>query len=483
MSLRVRIAPAPSGSLHVGNVRTFLFVWLFARKHGATFILRIEDTDKARYTEEAYEAALQDLRWLGLDWDEGPEVGGDHGPYRQSERAARHHDVAMGLLESGAAYKCYCTKQELAERNELARAEGRKPGYDGRCFALTASERAERDAAGVESVVRFHVPEGKTEFDDLVIGHVVVDHEQIDDFVIMRSDGSTLYHLGVVVDDGDMDITHVIRGDDHLSNTPKQILMHQALGNQVPTFGHVPQVFGSDGKPLSKRHGSTSVAEFRDGGYLSDALFNFLAFLGWGTADDAILSKEELIERFEITDVHASPARFDFVKLDWMNGEYIRMLEPQVLEGELIPFLAAQSLIDEQPTESQAALVKAIVPLVQTRIERLDMAPGLVRGIFRDVEIDPGAFEKVMKQDFVPALLDASTERLNDLQVWSLEGIEAALRDAVGALELKARTGFVPLYVAISGSSKSAPLFDSMFLIGKDESLKRLMSAKLLVSG
>jgi glutamyl-tRNA synthetase len=478
VTVRVRAAPAPSGSLHVGNVRTFLFNWLHARHAGGTFILRIEDTDVTRFTEEAYNLVLQDLKWLQLDWDEGPEVGGPHGPYRQSRRSTEHLAAAQRLLESGAAYRCYCTAEELKARREQAMAEGRRPGYDGRCYRLTPEQRAAFEAEGRSFVIRFHVPdEGKVEFEDGVVGTVVTDLDQIDDFVIVRSDGAPLYNLAVVVDDGLMQVNQVIRGDDLLSNTPKQILLHEALGNPVPSFAHVPQVLGPDRKPLSKRHGSTSIDEFRTRGYLPAALVNYLALLGWGTADDTILSRRELIDKFRIDQVHPSPAMFDFRKLDWMNGEYIRMAPDGELTELLIPFYIGAGLVRDPPSPDEQSKIEAGTPLVKTRIRRLEEAAGLVRGLFTRPPMDEEAAAKVMTQPHVPELLRRSIDALASIDPWSKEKLEAALRSAAEQLELKPRTAFAPFYLIISGSPVSAPIFDVMTLLGREECLARLERA------
>jgi glutamyl-tRNA synthetase len=474
-TVRVRAAPAPSGSLHVGNVRTFLYNWLHARHTGGKFVLRIEDTDTSRFTEEAYAAVLEDLRWLGLDWDEGPEVEGPHAPYRQSQRTTLHVEAAERLLATGAAYRCYCTKQELEERRAQARAERRRPGYDGRCYHLTPDQIAAYEAEGRTSTVRVHIPdEGEIVFEDLVIGRVATELDQIDDFAVLRSDGAPLYHLAVVVDDGLMEISDVIRGDDLLSNTPKQILLHRALGNPVPTFGHLPQVLGPDRKPLGKRHGSVSVRDFREAGYLPDALINFLALLGWGTADDTIMSREELIARFEISDVHPSPAMFDTKKLYWMNGEYIRLLAEDELTGLVTPFYVKSGLVGEQPSGEEREKIAAATPLIQTRIRRLEEAPGLVAGLFKRPVVDPAAAARAMSADHVPELFERTLQALETVEPWNKENVEAALRGIAEEMGLKPRTAFAPFYVAISGSTVSAPVFDLMTLIGRTECLARL---------
>ncbi|HEX2179132.1 MAG TPA: glutamate--tRNA ligase [Actinomycetota bacterium] len=473
--VRVRAAPAPSGSLHVGNVRTFLYNWLHARHSGGKFVLRIEDTDTSRFTEQAYVEVLEDLRWLGLDWDEGPQVEGPHAPYRQSQRTDLHKQAAERLLAAGNAYRCYCTKEELDERRKQAMAERRRPGYDGRCSRLTPEEVAAFEAEGRSSVVRVRVPDkGEIVFEDLVIGPVTTNLDQIDDFAILRSDGAPLYHLAVVVDDGLMEISDVIRGDDLLSNTPKQILLHTALGNPIPKFGHLPQVLGPDRKPLGKRHGSVSVRDFREAGYLPEAMVNFLALLGWGTADDTILSREELIARFQVSDVHASPAMFDTKKLDWMNGEYLRLLPEDELTRLVTPFYVKAGLVGEQLSDDERKKIDAATPLIQTRIRRLEEAPGLVRGLFGSPEIDPEAARKAMSGAHVTELFERTIKELATLEPWDKDNVEATLRAVADDMGLKPRTAFAPFYVAISGSTVSAPVFDLMTLLGRHDCLVRL---------
>lgn len=480
--MRFRAAPAPSGELHVGNVRTFLFNWLCARHVGGVFILRIEDTDRARFTEEAYLSALEDLRWIGLDWDEGPEIGGTFGPYRQSERAEMHRNAGMRLLEMGAAYRCFCTAVELDERRKQAMSEGRKPGYDSRCDQLTESQIAANMQNDLQWTVRFRVPkQGSLTFDDLVVGSVTVDHSQIDDFVILRSDGSPLYQLGVVVDDAEMQITHVVRGDDHLSNVPKQILLHQALGAEPPIFAHVPQVFGPDRKPLSKRHGSTSIGEFRNGGYLPEALFNYLVLLGWGTAADTILTRADLVRLFDIEHVHASPAMFDFKKLDWMNGEYIRMLDDEEISRGIEPWLARAKLVGVPATEEQREMISKIAPLIRSRIKKLDESVHYARPFFEEVAIEQVAFEKVMREPHVLELLDRATEELAAAEIWDASHIEEVLRAIQTAMDLKPKTAFMPFYVAVEGSTVGAPVFDAMAILGKQTTLDRIAIARSLL--
>lgn len=440
-------------------------------------VLRVEDTDRSRVNEESFLAVLEDLRWLGLTWDEGPEVGGPFAPYRQSERLEIYAAMVERLLADGVAYRCYCTPEELSERRAAARAAGGRPGYDGRCYGLAAAERAGFEAEGRSFVIRYHVPdEGSVTFPDLVTGDVTVDLTQIDDFVIVRNDGFPLYNLAAPVDDGLMGMTHVIRGLDLQPSTPRQILLMHQLGLPLPSYGHLPLIHGHDGQPLSKRHGEVSIGWYREHGFLPEALVNYLALLGWGHGDDVIMTREQLIAWFDLRDVGASPARFDLEKLTWMNGEYIRAMDDAAFAARLEPWLVAAGLGGPAP------LMSAVAGLVKTRIERLDQAAALVAGIFRDVALDPAAVAKVLGEPYVPELLRRSVDALGALPAseWTKEGIEAALRVVQTEMELKPRKAFVPFYVAIHGSNVGAPIFDSMALMSQERVLARLRGALAL---
>jgi glutamyl-tRNA synthetase len=485
MSVRVRIAPAPSGSIHVGNARTALYNWLFAKGLGGVFVLRIEDTDRSRVTEEAYHAVLEDLRWLGLDWDEGPETGGPHAPYRQSERLDLYREAVQRLVDGGHAYRCYCTKEELDAKRKAALAERRRPGYDGRCRLLTEADRAAFEAEGRPWVLRFRTPdEGSTTFPDLVTGSVSVEHAEIDDFTIMRRDGSPLYNLAVSVDDGTMGMTHVIRGLDIQSSTPRQILLHHALGNAVPAYGHIPLIVGPDRQPLSKRHGDTSVTWYREHGYVPEAVVNYLALLGWGSGDETIFSKRDLVERFSIEGVNASPAMFDQRKLTWMNGEYIRRMDDAELVRRIEPWMARGGLMADPPSDEERSRLGAAVPLVKTRMERLDEAPGPhhLQSLFADVEPDPAALDKVMRDPHVPELLTRAEAAVRDVQPWGHERIKDVLSAIQADMGLKPKTAFQPIRVAICGTTVSPPLFESMEVIGRERCLHRLQRARQLVA-
>ena len=345
VTVRCRFAPAPSGSIHVGNARSALFSWLFARHHDGVFILRVEDTDASRVTEEAFQGVLEDLRWLGLDWDEGPDVGGPHGPYRQSERLDVYREMAERLLEEGHAYRCFCTPEELDERRKAALARGEPPGYDGRCRISTDDERAAFEAEGRPFAIRFPMPEREWVVEDLVKGEVRWAARELGDFVIVRSDGTPVFLLAVAVDDMLMGVTHVVRGDDLLASAPRNAAVIEALGGTPPAYAHLPQVLGPDSKPLSKRHGSTSVAAFREQGFLPEALVNYLALLGWAKDDHTtFLSRDELIEAFDLSHVSHNPAAFDTQKLEWMNNHYIQSLDEDELAARCVPFLTSEGL-------------------------------------------------------------------------------------------------------------------------------------------
>ncbi len=391
--VRCRFAPAPSGSLHVGNVRSALFSWLYARRHGGTFILRVEDTDASRVTEEAVNGVLGDLRWLGLDWDEGPEVGGDAGPYRQSQRLDIYREHAARLIEAGDAYRCYCTSPELEERRAAAMKRGEAPGYDGRCRDLSSDEREGFEAEGRSSVVRFRMPDREWVVDDLVKGEVRFAPGQLRDFVLLRSDGSPVFLLAVAVDDLLMGVTHVVRGDDLLASAPRNAAVIEALGGTPPRYAHVPQVLGPDRQPLSKRHGSTSVVAFREQGYLPEALVNYLALLGWSAEDEReFLSRDELVERFDLARVSSNPAAFDVEKLTWMNNRYIQSLDDDELGARCLHFLTEAGLTPD------VATLRAAMPIVKERMKTLAESVDLLRFLFTDdIELNDKAAAIVAK--------------------------------------------------------------------------------------
>jgi glutamyl-tRNA synthetase len=463
--------------MHVGTGRTALFNWLYARHTGGTFIVRIDDTDDERSEARFEFDILEGLRWLGLDWDEGVEVGGPHGSYRQSDRYSRYAAAAEELVITGKAYPCFCTPAELDERRKQAEAEGRPPGYDGRCRLIDPTEAAERRAAGERAAIRFAMSRpGSTEFTDLIRGDVSVDHEHVDDFVLLRSDARPTYHLASTVDDVDYEITHVARGEDLLPSTPRHIQLTLALGAEVINYAHIPLIHGSDGKRLSKRHGAKGVTEYRDAGYLPDALLNYLSLLGWSPGGDVtIFSLAESIKLFELTDISKNPAVFDETKLDWMNGEYVRALPVDKFVRRALPFL--EDGLDRSLKPGELEQFQLLAPLVQERTKRLSEVAGQVRFLFTDqLETDEESWKKVMTDEVAPVLL-AAAQRLEAMASWEADDIEATLRSLLDELSLNARKGLQPLRVAITGSTVSPPLFESMAVLGRERALQRLRDA------
>lgn len=440
-------------------------------------ILRSDDTDRERSTPEYAADILDSMRWLGLDWDEGIEVGGPHGAYRQSERTERYQEVADRLVDIGAAYYSFATPEQLeAFRNE-ARAAGTAPSYDGR-FDLDQDAARERVAEGGKATVRFNVPRpGQTVFDDVVRGDVTFDHSQVDDFVILRSDRTPTYHLASTVDDVDYGITHVIRGEDLLSSTPKHILLTQAMGGDPATYAHLSLLMGPDGKKLSKRHGHTAINAYRNAGYLPEALVNYLALLGWNPGeDDTVLPLGEMVQRFDLDTVSKNAAIFDVDKLEWMNGVYIRDLDP----GEFVDRIAEsiEQDLGRSLGDHERATLDLIAPHVQERTKLLTEAAGQVRFLLTDeVDYDETAWEKVMTKEEVPSVLSTTAARLEALGAWDLDSIEGALRGMLADLEIGARKGLQPIRVAISGSTVSPPLFESIEALGRERTLTRLAGA------
>jgi glutamyl-tRNA synthetase len=466
--IRCRFAPAPSGSLHVGNVRSALFSWLWARRNSGAFVLRVEDTDASRVTEEAVHGVLEDLRWLGLDWDEGPEVGGPHGPYRQSQRMDIYRDAAERLLDEGEAYRCYCTAEELEERREAAMKRGEAPGYDGRCRSLSEGERSAHEARGHASVVRFAMPDREWTIDDLVKGQVHFAPGQLKDFVLTRTDGSPVFLLAVAVDDLMMEITHVVRGDDLLASAPRNAAVIEALGGTPPRYAHVPQVLGPDRQPLSKRHGSTSVQAFRERGYLPEAIVNYLALLGWSPGDDReILSRGELVEAFDLGRVSSNPAAFDVEKLTWMNKHYLQELDDDDLAARCLHFLTEAGLMPDPPT------LRAAMPLVNTRIETLAESVAMLRFLFTDDLERTEKAERIVAGAPEDYLADAAGA-LRPVDPWETAEIEAALVGLGGRLGLSKTKAFQPVRAAVTGSNVSPPLPESLALLGKERTLQRL---------
>jgi glutamyl-tRNA synthetase len=480
-AVRVRFAPSPSGDLHVGNIRTALYDWAFARHTGGTFVLRIEDTDASRVTPEYVASALDTLRWLGLDWDEGPEVGGRYGPYQQSQRLEIYADWVETLLNSGAAYYCCCTQEELAERRAASRAAGGPSGYDGHCRELTADQVAAYQAEGRQPVVRLRMPDGSTTFTDLVRGEVTFDHQHVPDFVLARADGSPLYTLAVAVDDVLMRITHVVRGEDLLSSTPRQLAVYAAMGvpeAEYPVFAHLPYVLGKDGQRLSKRNGVVSVNWYREQGYLPEAICNYLALLGWSPGENREeFTMAEMAAEFDLARVNKNAAQFDVDKLRAINGDKIRALEPADFAARLTPFLHRLKLVGDPPSEQEATLIAAAAPLVQERSGDLAEAADMLAFLFVPEDrftVDAADAERSLGADAAP-VLEAARAALDGIGSWTRPAIEDALRSMVEKMGLKPRAVFGgSVRVAVTGRRIGPPLFDSIELLGRERTLSRL---------
>ena len=481
--VRVRFAPSPTGDLHVGNIRTALFDWAYARHTGGTFLFRIEDTDTTRVTDEYIAAAIDTLRWLGLQWDEGPEVGGEYGPYLQSQRLDIYAHWAQKFIEQKDAYHCYCTPEELEQRREAQREAHVAPGYDGKCRDLTAEQIATYKGQGREAVVRMRMPDGSTTFVDAIRGEVSFEHKFVPDFVLVRGDGSPLYTLAVAVDDILMKVSHVLRGEDLLSSTPRQIRVYQAMGvalDDYPTFAHLPFVMGQDNAKLSKRNGEVSIAWYREAGFLPEAICNYLALLGWSPGDDREnITMKELTELFTVERVNSSPARFDMKKLEAINGEKIRALPLDEFLAWALPFLTKAKVISGTPEE--IAVVKSALPIIQERITRLNELPPMLKFLFvKEFAVEAESLSKVTDAASKEVLKRAITE-LTPLTVWTHDSIEAALRSSlIEEMGLKPRIAFGSVRIAVTGSTISPPLFESMELLGKNVSLERISAALAL---
>ncbi len=477
--VRVRFAPSPTGAPHVGNIRTALFDYLWARHTGGKFIIRIEDTDQAREVENGLELILESLRYLGLEWDEGPDIGGPYGPYRQSDRLSIYAEHTRQLIEKGAAYYCYCTPERLEQMRKDQQARGETARYDRRCRFLSPEERAERERQGLARVVRLAVPlDGDTTLNDFIHGDMTIANKEVDDQVLLKSDGYPTYHLAVVVDDHLMKISHVMRGDDWIPSFPKHVLLYRAFGWEIPPHGHLPNVLGPDKRKLSKRHGATSVIQFRDDGYLTEALFNFLALLGWSYDDKTeLLTRDQLIEYFTLEKIGHAAAIFDHTKLDWMNGYYIRQLSDAELANRLIPFLTRVGLVTDINTVLQ------LVPLVRERLKKLSDIVALADFLFRDLEYDPHLLlgQKMDKPTTLNALKAAESTLAKYPEFEDEEKIEADLRVAADRLGLKYGQFFGALRVAVTGRTVSLPLIGSIHILGRDKTLKRIAQAVQLL--
>lgn len=483
MTVRVRFCPSPTGTPHVGLARTALFNFAQARHDGGTFVFRIEDTDAARDSQESYEAILDALRWLGLDWDEGPEVGGPYGPYRQSERKELHLGVVDRLVEAGLAYEAYSTPEEVEARH-LAAGRNPKLGYDNFDRDLTAAQRADFRAQGRGAVIRLRMPDEDITWDDLVRGTTTIKAGTVPDFALTRGNGDPLYTLVNPVDDAMMKITHVLRGEDLLSSTPRQIALYRALeqigvADGVPEFGHLPFVMGDGNKKLSKRDPESSLFHHRDRGFIPEGLLNYLALLGWGlSADQDVFTLDEMVAAFDVRNVNSNPARFDQCKADAINAEHIRRLTPADFAGRLRHFLVEHGHLDE-PIDD--AVFRPLADLVQTRIQVLGDAWDLIKFAYvadADFTFDEKSAAKNLKADAVP-VLDAAIAACEGVGEWTTPALEEALTAAlIDGLELKPRKAYGPVRVGVTGAAVSPPLFESMEILGRESSLRRLAKAR-----
>jgi len=483
MTVRVRFAPSPTGYMHVGNVRTVVFNWLFAQRTQGKMVLRIEDTDRTRYVEDAVEMIADNLRWLGITWQEGPDIGGPYGPYIQSERLPIYRAKAEELVAKGYAYRCNCSPERLSQVRTQLREEGDMPMYDGLCRHKPAGEVSPDEP----HVIRLKVPhEGETTFHDELRGDITIENHLIDDQVLLKSDGFPTYHLAVVVDDHMMGITHVIRGDDWIPSTPKRILIYRAFGWTPPTYVHVPLVLGPDGKKLSKRHGAVAVDEFRREGYLPEAVINFLALLGWAPGEgeeQEVFSAEELIQRFDLARINRSPAVFSYDKLNWLNGYHIRRLSQEELLARLIPFWAEAGLVPDPVPVEMLHKLQLIVPLIQERLKTLRDVADMTGFMFAKIETPPA--EMLIGNKMTPAqslqALQATHRLLAGLLDFSAQAMEPAMRALASEMELKAGQVFSIVRNAVTGRTVTPPLFGTIEAIGREMTLRRLSNAEAVL--
>ncbi len=478
---RTRFAPSPTGFVHIGSMRTVLFNWLLAHGSGGQFLLRVEDTDQKRFVPGAEEQLKASLRMMAFDWDEGPDVGGPHAPYRQSERLPLYHRHAELLLEAGHLYQCFCTPERLKQVNDEKIARHEPPGYDRHCRYLTADERAQELAAGKPYVLRLAVPlDGETICEDVLRGRIVVPNRTLTDLVMLKSDGFPTYHLAAIVDDHEMEITHVLRGDEWIATFPIHVLLYQFFAWEQPIWAHMPQVLGPDGKKLSKRHGDTSITEYLEKGYLVEAITNTLALIGWGYDETTeLMTRDELVERFSLERVSPSGGVFSLDKLNWFNGQYIRKLAPEALAERLLPFMQAGGLIGHPETSAERIYLQQLTPLIQERLVVLSEAPELLKFFFVPPQhIEPTELiPKKLDRETALRALEAAHGALAHLASWDEAALEARLRPLAEELGLKTGDLFMVLRVATTGSKVSPPLFQTLAALGRDEVVRRLDSA------
>ncbi|MCU7357467.1 glutamate--tRNA ligase [Enterococcus dispar] len=478
--IRVRYAPSPTGHLHIGNARTALFNYLFARHNGGDFIIRIEDTDTKRNIEDGEKSQLDNLKWLGMDWDESPANPGEYGPYRQSERADIYQPLIDQLLASNRAYKCYCTPEELEAEREAQRAHGEMPHYSGKCSHLTPEEQAQKEAQGLEPVIRFRVPKNtEFKFHDMVKGEISFESDNVGgDFVIQKRDGMPTYNFAVAVDDHMMKITHVLRGDDHIANTPKQLMIYDAFGWQAPEFGHMTLIINSEtGKKLSKRDESILqfIEQYRELGYLPEAMFNFIALLGWSpVGEDEIFSQDELIKMFDPNRLSKSPAAFDAKKLEWVNNHYIKAMDLDVLVEMCLPYLQKAGRVSEDLSAEELERVKKIVALYQPQMSYAAQIVELSELFFTEHPVLDDAAKEVLAGETVPQVLAAFKAKLEAMDTVEAPSVKAAIKEVQKETGVKGKNLFMPIRVAVSGQTHGPELPETVELLGKEKALAHL---------
>ena len=475
--LKVRFAPSPTGPFHIGGARSALFNWLVARHADGTFLVRIEDTDLKRSTKESEENIKESLKWLGLTWDEGIDAEGNNGPYRQTERLDIYKKEVQRLLDEGKAYYCYCSEEELEESRKQQMAEGQTPVYDDHCRQLTEEQIAQYKAEGRKPVIRLKVrKEGAFSFDDMVRGHVEFQAAGVGDFIIVKSDGIPVYNFAVVIDDSLMGVTHVIRAEEHLSNTPRQLAIYEALGYPAPKFGHISLILGADHKKMSKRHGATSVTEYRNMGYLPDAMVNYLALLGWAPkGEQEIFTREELIKQFSMKRVSSNDAVFDIEKLNWINFQYMKKLSPEELLDVTLPFIEKVGYVTSPLSEEQKAWLTKVVWYVRDHLYYGAQAPENVKLFFEDLpEFTDGEILSIMKQETSRTIIQQFADALSALNVFDEASIKKCFSELMKTTGIKGKAAFEPVRIALTGVTHGPGLYDMMALFGKEKTLSRL---------
>lgn len=478
--MRLRFAPSPTGPLHIGGARSALFNYLLAKKTGGKLILRIEDTDIARSSRESEQNIADSLKWLGITWDEGPDVGGAYGPYRQMERLEIYRKYTEVLLAKGYAYYCYCSEEELEQERQEALAKGAAVKYSGKCYALTAEERAKLEAEGRKPVIRFHVPPNQEIIlDDLVRGRVVFNSDEVGDFVIVKSDGIPTYNYAVVIDDSLMKISHVIRAEEHLSNTPRQALLYQALGFPMPQFAHISLILGKDHTKMSKRHGATSVVQYKEEGYLPEAVVNFLALLGWAPeGEEEIFSLEKLIVEFSLERVAKNPAVFDLEKLRWINGMYIRGCTIEKLVELALPFLRQAGYVSENPSSEEMKWMELVMTALQERLSTIKEVEEQVKILLgEEVTLENEEAAAVLKEETAPLVIRTFQEKLLVLEEITPETIKALLKSLTKELKLGGKLVYMPIRVALTGQMHGPDLYLIIAILGKELVVRRLKNS------